>query len=190
MTLPLIKIATISELKILFGWNDELKHHQNVKVLGEKFLIHTLKQNGYNFDFTIVRQAKGKPYFQYNNKVHFSISDSKEYVAIVIHNKRIGIDIEYLRENKIALAKRFFNVKEVEYLNRITKDKIDKAFTQLWTIKEAYVKMTGTGIAGNFSTIDLSPEEYKENQDFYKNNHRIIFYKDPSTGLFVSICIE
>lgn len=193
----IIKIATIEEMKEKFGWNDELKAHQNISILGEKLLISTLRDNGLDFDFTIAREEKGKPYFLYNNKVHFSISDTKNYIAVAIHDSRIGIDIEYLRKGKQQLAERFFHKNEIIYLNNvlytthhILNATYDKAFTQLWTIKEAYVKMTGTGIAGNFSTIDLSPQEFSLTQNYQKNNALIKSYRDLKTDLFVSVCIK
>ncbi|MGP1515835.1 MAG: 4'-phosphopantetheinyl transferase family protein [Bacteroidales bacterium] len=208
---PFVKIEKIEILQKIFDWNTGLRCHKDMPILGEKFLIHTLQQKNYNFDFTIVKEKKGKPYFLYNNKLHFSISNSQDYIAIAICDRRIGIDIEHLRTNKKKLAERLFHTNEIQYLNSIKKSKnniisqiedqnlsqnnhynvsTDIAFTQLWTIKEAYVKMTGTGIAGNFSTIDLSPQHFNINQDYYKNLHRIVSYQDITTELFVSICVE
>ena len=195
MTMPLIKTATVDELKEKFGWNDELSSHKNISVLGEKFLISVLKQSDYSFDFTIAKEEKGKPYFLYNDKVHFSVSDTQNYIAVAIHDKRIGIDIEYLRKGKRQLAERFFHPNEINYLNNILHtpsyilhNTYDEAFTQLWTIKEAYVKMTGTGIAGHFSNIDLSPEDFVLQQSYIKQGAEINSFYDKINGLFITTC--
>jgi phosphopantetheinyl transferase len=184
----LTKIITIKELKQRYGWDDTLSYSANRSLVSNKWLIDILKQEGYSFDFTIERESKGKPYFLHNNNLHFSISDTKDYVAIVLSNRRVGIDIEYLRKGKRAVAERFFHPLENTYLTNQATSLQDFAFSQLWTIKEAYVKMTGTGIANNFSTIDLSPNEYLPSQDYYKNSHHILSSFSPSMSLFTSIC--
>lgn len=186
--LPLVKIKTIDELKLCFSWDNTLKYSQNKSIISNKFLIDTLQKEGYNFPFTINKEPKGKPYFLHNKNIHFSISHTKDYIAIVISPSRVGIDIESLREVKMDLVQRFFHPNEMSYLINQNADCVDKAFTQLWTIKEAYVKMTGTGIANNFSSIDLSPIRYTISQDYYKNAHHLVSYFDTDSHLFVSLC--
>ncbi|MBR1626078.1 MAG: 4'-phosphopantetheinyl transferase superfamily protein [Bacteroidales bacterium] len=190
MILPLIKFKSVGELRSMFGWDNNLNYPENIRILEEKFLIYTLKQEGFEFDFTIAKEEKGKPYFKYNDKVHFSVTDSKDYIAVAVCDKRIGIDIEYLRKDKMHIAERYFHPNETAYLHNVTKEFSDAAFTQLWTIKEAYVKMTGTGIAGNFITKDLTPESFDYNQDFYRYNSHIVSYFDTATEFFVSICTK
>ena len=188
MPAPIIKTATVEELKNLFEWDGSLLQHKNISILGEKFLISILKAEGYDFDFTIAREEKGKPYFLYNNKVHFSVSDTKNYIAVAVHTTRIGVDIEYLRQGKQQLAQRFFHPAETDYLNKTSRADYDKAFTQLWTIKEAYVKMTGTGIAGNFSTLNLAPLRFELNQSYTAYDALITSSYDSQTELFITCC--
>ncbi len=218
MDFPFIQIENIGTLKNLFGWDNALNSHQNISLLGEKFLIHTLQNNGFAFDFTIAKQDKGKPYFKNNPFLHFSISNTQNHIAIVLHSSQVGIDIEYLRLGKSELAQKKFHPCEATYLNALenktfgeyisqnsetnssipqnirtlfAKEQIfDIAFTQLWTIKESYVKMTGTGIANNFSTIDLTPPTFAINQNYTQNNHKIISTFDAKSNLFVTITIK
>ena len=185
-----IKIATIDELKKQFAWQDNLNTKQNISRLGNLFVVYIVQKMGLSFDFTFGFESLGKPFFLYNNKLHFSISDSKQYIAIVLNDKRVGIDIEYLRENKKEIAKRNFHPKEVEYLDKYVGNEYDQAFTQLWTIKEAYVKMTGAGIGGYFKTIDLSPKEFIIEQDYTKNSHHIHSYYNNELQLFITIVEE
>ncbi|GEM_PF-2327988 len=189
----------IHKIKDLFEYDKNLSQRENISVLSKKILISELKKQGYDFDFEIEKDSKGKPFFVNRKDIFFSISHTREYIAICFDNKPIGIDMETIREKKIPLAERFFNTKEVDYLKSIKNresnefsftsfEDTDLAFTQLWTIKEAYVKMIGQGIANNFKNIDLSPKDFLLNQNYIKNQIKIksIFFTDKS--LFLSIC--
>lgn len=74
----------------------------------------------------------------------FSISHCKHGIAVAISEKPIGIDIEYLREAKPELVARTMNEEEQAKIWAAESPNI--AFTQLWTQKEAVLKMQGTGI--------------------------------------------
>ena len=74
----------------------------------------------------------------------FSISHCKHAIAVAISDNPIGIDIEHLRTAKPELVARTMNQREQE---RIWQSETpDWAFTELWTQKEAVLKMLGTGI--------------------------------------------
>ena len=74
----------------------------------------------------------------------FSISHCKNAIAVAISHSPIGIDIEHLRTAKPELVARTMNQREQE---RIWQSETpDWAFTELWTQKEAVLKMLGTGI--------------------------------------------
>ncbi len=189
-------VSKIEDLTKIFPIDKTLSDKEKVSLLAKKFLIEKLKNHGYDFDFTIVKDDKGKPFFEKNKKCFFNISHTKGYVAICFDNTPIGIDIEQVRKNKMPIAERFFHPKEVEYLKQINdfclKDKrfsnIDLAFTQLWTIKEAYVKMKGKGIANNFKNIDLSPKSFSFNQKFFTKEMEIQTFFLSKESLFLSIC--
>lgn len=186
---PKIRIESIEKLKQMFFFDEKKTEKANISILGHELVVDTLKQKGLSFDYTITKNQNGKPYFLYNDKIHFNISNTKSYVAIVLYDKQIGLDIEYLRQNKQNLATRFFHPMEQKYL-LVNKTNYDYAFTQLWTIKEAYVKMTGTGIADNFSKYNLAPKIFAFNQSYNAYNHRIESYYDNKLSLFVSIVME
>ena len=75
----------------------------------------------------------------------FSISHCKNAIAVAVSHSPIGIDIEHLRTAKPELVARTMNEAEQEYIWQASNP--DWAFTQLWTKKEAMLKMHGTGIA-------------------------------------------
>ncbi len=106
----------------------------------------------------------GKPSFTpsliHSFTPYFSISHCKEGIAVAIDDQPIGIDIEAIRHADEDLIVRTMN--EVEQ-SQITKNEVNRAlaaenhqspiesaraFTRLWTRKEAVLKLNGTGIEG------------------------------------------
>lgn len=63
----------------------------------------------------------------------------------------IGVDIEQIRQRKnlSAISSRYFAADEVKWL---TTQK-DNRFYMLWVLKEAWLKATGTGIAGGLDQL-------------------------------------
>lgn len=104
----------------------------------------------------IIKKSKsGKPYLDGLADVHFSISHSDRYLAVAVHDKEIGIDIEVINKARMKVAKRFFMPQEYEFI--LNADSIDEAFYYIWTRKEAYVKYTGEGLKrelDSFSVLD------------------------------------
>ena len=92
------------------------------------------------------------PTFLYNeygapsikNGPYFSISHCKSGIAVAVSNQPIGIDIEAVRPLKVDLVKKTMNPLEQEAI--LSASQPDWAFTRLWTRKEAFLKMKGTGI--------------------------------------------
>ena len=87
--------------------------------------------------------SQGKPYFLSNREIFFNISHSSNYVACVIGDRPVGIDIEKARKGRQNLAKRFFDISEAEWIKECDSD---QRFFRIWTLKEAYGKATGQGV--------------------------------------------
>ena len=82
----------------------------------------------------------GKPYLEHGP--YFSISHCKEGIAVVIDETPVGIDIEHIRHADEDLIARVMNEEERLAIRELGM----RAFTRLWTQKEAIVKAEGTGI--------------------------------------------
>ena len=81
----------------------------------------------------------------------FNVSHSHNLAVYAIAlNRSVGIDLEYLRQipNVQQLAKRFFSPDESTIINTLDKEQQEEFFFRVWTIKEAYLKATGEGLAG------------------------------------------
>lgn len=100
---------------------------------------------------------RGKPKL-HNTSLQFNVSHSQDIALYgLTNNYLIGIDIEYLRSNVECnkIAERFFNERESQIINNLSKDKQAQTFFHLWTIKEAYLKATGEGLGGGLETVEI-----------------------------------
>lgn len=121
-------------------------------VIAHYFLKELLsKQFNKNFDeITIYKNDRGKPYCEHG--VFFSISHSGNFIVIAFSENEIGVDIEYKRKINPKLLYKCFN--ECDF-DLVDKSNFDNSFLKLWTTKEAYFKLIGTGIT-NLKSIDVS----------------------------------
>ena len=91
----------------------------------------------------------GAPYLE--NGPYFSISHCKQGIAVAVSEKPIGIDIEAIRPFNEGLMRKTMNSEEQTYILSSLNPEIE--FIRLWTQKEAYVKMQGTGIIADMHDI-------------------------------------
>ena len=120
----------------------------------KEILIRDYKINN---DISFHYNDDGKPYLN-NSDIYFNVSHSGNAIAIGISCYDIGIDIEVIKERKLSdkiVEKVFLEDEKEEYEK--TDNKIDY-FYNIWTKKEAYVKLIGTGIKGYFNNV---PNDYR-----------------------------
>jgi 4'-phosphopantetheinyl transferase len=101
--------------------------------------------------------AQGKPQVE---GLEFNLSHSGDLVAYAFSSVPLGIDVEQRRDlDGAALVKRFFTPLEWQEWQELPAADQERVFFQVWTIKEAYLKAIGTGLARSLSTIpvQLSP---------------------------------
>lgn len=75
----------------------------------------------------------------------FSLSHSGGRVLCALSDRPVGADVQQLHPYAPALARRFFTAEEAAWLEVQREEEL--AFTLLWSLKESYVKLLGTGIA-------------------------------------------
>lgn len=105
-----------------------------------------------SYDYDIEYVANGKPVYR-NSDIYFNLSHAGNYVVCAVSDKAVGVDIERLRKNVIRVAKRFFTQAECDWIGN---DSLK--FSRIWTLKEAYAKLTGEGIAGTVSKAEFRHE--------------------------------
>ena len=111
-------------------------------------------------DLPLSVSEHGKPYAVGSDK-YFSVSHSKETAVIAVDDAEIGADVEQLHDKDyLRLAERFYHPNELEAV-RNAEDQI-RAFTRIWTRKEAYLKQLGIGIATDLRAFDTTSGELSE----------------------------
>ena len=100
-------------------------------------------------NFSISSHPGGKPFFVDVPDLHFSLSHTEGEVALAFSRSPVGFDMEKSgrRANFLAVAKRFFTSDEVLSIEALGAS-TGACFLELWTAKEAVLKLQGTGISG------------------------------------------
>lgn len=96
----------------------------------------------------------GKPFLKSFPGIHFSMSHCPGAVFCGVGDAPVGVDVEEIQYDE-DVAGEVFSVEELNMIHMA--DVREIRFTELWTKKEAYLKLTGTGIADDLKTI-LSAE--------------------------------
>ena len=153
---------------LIYYFNGQKNNIASVENVSEKLLRQALAdyavRRGISFgekkaeNLPITRMEGEKPYFPDLPQVHFSVSHSFHFWACAMDDIPVGFDLEVpgLRwgedasSRKEKLARRFFTPAENRYL-----EDHPEAFFDLWVRKEAWLKLSGKGISGGLSSIDL-----------------------------------
>ncbi|MBC7928404.1 MAG: 4'-phosphopantetheinyl transferase superfamily protein [Bryobacteraceae bacterium] len=81
--------------------------------------------------------------------ISFNQSDSAELAVFALaRDLELGVDIECIREmqNLEQISEQYFSPEEYEELRGLPTPRLETAFFQTWTRKEAYVKAIGGGL--------------------------------------------
>ena len=126
----ILKLRTFTKQKQSLGAGLLIK-----KYVGD---IHSLNKNG-------------KPK---NNNTEFNISHSGKYVVLTKGGTEpVGVDIELMQRGNKHIAPRFFTLDECVQIDRSYDP--DKTFTQIWTLKEAFLKCIGSGVGKDLRDLQF-----------------------------------
>lgn len=129
--------------------NDNVRRES---VLSFALLMEALENEyGISDGLDVVYAEHGKPLLANYPGLHFNLSHCRDAVACAVGQRNMGVDIERRGRYKERLARHVLN--ECELHKVMNCDDADMEFTVLWTQKEAYLKMTGTGLGGNMKDV-------------------------------------
>ncbi|SDM25317.1 4'-phosphopantetheinyl transferase family protein [Allokutzneria albata] len=96
----------------------------------------------------IVREESGRP--RVVGGPDFNLSHSGDLAVLAVSgDRRVGIDVEQHRElDHLGMAGRVLLPSEYEVIAALPAADQPAAFFRYWTVKEAYVKVTGQGLSG------------------------------------------
>jgi 4'-phosphopantetheinyl transferase len=97
-------------------------------------------------------EAQGKPVLAgapAGERIEFNVSHSGEWAVLAFaRGRRLGIDVERWREiDAEQILRDFFRPEEAEEWRRHPEPERPAAFFGAWTLKEAYLKALGVGLA-------------------------------------------
>lgn len=118
-----------------------------------ELLRDLLRETGYEPDDSAWQYNEfGKPSLL--SGPEFSISHCRQGVAVAVSERSIGVDMESIRTYNDDLARRVMNEQEMRLI-----DGSAVVFTQLWTQKEAVLKLRGTGIVDDLKQVLVDAPE-------------------------------
>lgn len=71
----------------------------------------------------------------------------------------MGVDIELMQRGNKHIAPRFFTLDECVQIDRSYDP--DKTFTQIWTLKEAFLKCIGSGVGKDLKRFTIHIDDEK-----------------------------
>lgn len=147
------------DLNLLPEWRREkaLKFRFLIdRVLSTKayLLLKQGLQQGYGIETnpTFDYIKNDKPVLREFPDIHFNLSHCKKGVLCVIDDHPVGCDIEAIpTQLNMSLCNYCHQEQEVNHI--LQSEKPTMAFTELWTRKEALVKLVGTGLNDNLKQM-------------------------------------
>lgn len=91
-----------------------------------------------------------KPYIREHTNIFFNISHCHKGIACAVMDRPVGIDIEEIQFDE-DLAKVIFNSEELGVVK--SADEPAVKFTELWTRKESFLKLTGEGLRDDMKDV-------------------------------------
>ena len=185
--MPIYKRITIDENTTALVWKieetlDVLEHavsltpnckerYDSMKSLihkkGFMSIRHLLKEFNYT-DFDLYYDDKGKPHLKDGNFI--SITHSFEFTAIIVSDKKVGIDIEKQRNKIKLIAPKFTPIEEYKALG--DGEDLIRKLTIVWGAKESLYKLYGK--RGLLFLHDIFVEDFDidSNQTTAKVTHK------------------
>jgi 4'-phosphopantetheinyl transferase len=107
--------------------------------------------------------AHGRPSLDHPEPAaHFNLSHTRGMVTLSLgRDPMVGVDVERLdrKVRPLEVADRFFSPEEVASLRALPEARHRDRFLALWTLKEAYIKARGMGLALPLRAFTFSPDE-------------------------------
>ncbi|MER7571374.1 4'-phosphopantetheinyl transferase superfamily protein [Streptomyces sp. NPDC126514] len=110
---------------------------------------------------TVDRDGRGRPVLRAPEGLDVSISHTVDVLVVgVARGRRIGVDVEASDRPLLApgLAERFCHPQELAELGELPPAARNAALVRLWTLKEAYTKALGVGLAHDFRRLRPRPD--------------------------------
>ena len=113
-------------------------------------------------DMEYVEEEHGKPAFVDHPGLHFNLSHSDTMVACALCDTPVGVDIQSLVTVSEGMVRYVMSDAEIAVYETLADEAAKQLFfTQLWTLKESYAKVTGRGLTHEFPSFEIKGETVK-----------------------------
>jgi len=128
---------------------------------GYLLLLSSLKYFYKLDNIALSYNTNGKPFMAMKGP-YFNISHSHDLFGVALSFEEIGLDIELCQTPKLSLfdySSHLLNENDYTFLDH--KNDLNKAFSQVFTIKEAYIKYLGESIFLGLNKIIINYETHE-----------------------------
>jgi 4'-phosphopantetheinyl transferase len=99
-------------------------------------------------DWRFVEGVRGKPSIEDGGALRFNLSHTRGLLALaVMLDREVGVDVEEVEPRDPGVPERFFASEEARAVRTASAESKDRLFARYWTLKEAYIKAHGDGLA-------------------------------------------
>ena len=145
-------------------------------------LLYAMRESGLPDDTVVARTENGKPYAPEYPGFCFSLSHSGLWAACAVGSEDLGADIQRIVSVKRQVQERCLAAAELVWLDGLPEAERDAAFCRLWSLKEAYLKATGSGLLDYPSLVQVVDEQGSISCCGYK------FREYPIPGYAAAVC--
>ncbi|MEI6265175.1 MAG: 4'-phosphopantetheinyl transferase superfamily protein [Sphingobacteriia bacterium] len=155
--------SVLNEQDLIYASSKKKESDQQQKIIARAILkillAKALKQSVHTIE--IAKDANGKPFCPTAilSNIHFNISDAANYVAIIIAQSVVGIDIETIQPQfqYQDIASLHFHQNEIQALKNANDPLM--LFYRYWTRKESFLKLEGNGLTDYLNELDMTEGE-------------------------------
>lgn len=157
----------------------KIQHDAGIRLL-EKIMRE--KYGRYISESDIIISENGKPHI---DNCHFNISHCEGLCCCIVSSNECGIDCEKIRQYRPNIISRVFSESEAEWFSTLPCCDKNRFFFIFWTLKEAYGKYTGKGIA------DMKNISFAIDNNVLKSDKtQLDFYVYEQDGYILSVCTK
>ena len=99
----------------------------------------------------------GKPLLRDYPELHFNLSHSGNAVLCALDRRPVGADIEMIHRKNLEHLLTVFSDRERASIEQAASPEL--RFTELWTRKESYLKLSGEGLTGTKALREIPTED-------------------------------
>lgn len=148
----------------------KFKHEQGRKTCAAAYLLlceGLRKEYGITEKPVFEYGEHGKPSIIGHPDIHFNLSHCREAAVCVVSDRPVGVDIESIRSYKDSLVR--YTMNDVEIAQITQSSHPEEAFTRLWTMKEAVLKLSGEGLRNDMKSVLTGRERIETHINKEKN---------------------